>query len=87
MTDICTQSTNAVQDIGASLPEYLIRGMAKENFCGMVPETDFARLADGKDRICCVFEKGEQFRFQHAHILERLTSVRRNNRNGVPSIS
>jgi hypothetical protein len=61
--------------------------MAKESFCGMVPETDFARLPDGKDRIRCVFEKGEQFRFQHIHILERLTSVRRNNRNGVPFIS
>ena len=37
----------------------------------MVPETDFARLPDGKDRVRCVLEKGEQFRFQHVPILER----------------
>jgi hypothetical protein len=76
-----------VQNIGASLPEYFLHGMAKESLCGMVPETDFARLPDGKDRIRCVFEKGEQFRFQHVHILDCLTSVRWKNRNGVPSIS
>jgi hypothetical protein len=38
--------------------------MAKESLCCMIPETDLARLADGKDRIRCIFEKGEQFCFQ-----------------------
>jgi len=55
---------NPVQDIGAGPSEYLLRGMAKESLCCMIPETDLARLADGKDRIRCIFEKGEQFCFQ-----------------------
>ncbi len=69
MTDICTQSPNPVQDIQAGPPEYLLRGMAKERFCSMIPETNLARFPDGKDCVRCIFEKGEQFRFQHVHIL------------------
>jgi hypothetical protein len=75
-----------MQDIGASLPKYLIRGMAKENFCCVVPETDLAGLPDGKDRIRCILEKGEQLRFQHVHILERLSGPRRNNGSGIQSM-
>ena len=77
--DVCTQGPYPVQDIGAGPPEHLLRGVAKEIFCCVVPETDFARLPNGKNRIRCVFEKGEQLRFQHVHILERLTETRRNN--------
>ena len=83
MTDICTQSSNSVQYIGASLPEYLIGRMAKESLCCVVPKTDFTRLPDGKDRVRCVFEKGEQFCFKHIPILERLLGPRRNVRNGI----
>lgn len=43
----------------------------------MVPETDLARLPYGKDRICCIFEKGEQLRFQHdSHTKTLLWTVR-----------
>ena len=80
MTDVCTQGPYSVQDSGAGVPEYLLCRMAKESFCCMVPETDFACLTDGENRVRCIFEKGEQFRFQHVHILERLTETRRNNR-------
>ena len=79
MTDICSQSSNPVQYIGAGLSEYLLGGMAKESLCCMIPETDFSRLPDGKDRIRCVFKKGEQFRFQHVHILKRLSGPRGSN--------
>jgi hypothetical protein len=87
MTDIRTQRPYSVQYIGAGLSEYLLCRMAKKSFRCMIPETDFASLPHSKDRVRCILEKGEQFRFQHVHILERLTSVRRNNRNGVPFIS
>ena len=67
-----------MQDIGASLPEHLLREVAKEIFRGVVPETDLARLSYGKNRIRCIFEKGKQLRFLHLPTLERLLALRRN---------
>lgn len=72
-TDICTQCPYSMQDSSAGLSEHLLRGMAKKSLCCMIPETNLTGLADGKGRIRRIFEKGEQFRFQHLHILERLT--------------
>ena len=64
-TDVRTQSPYSVQDIGAGPPEHLLRWVAKEIFCCVIPETDFARHSNGKNRIRCIFEKGEQLRFEH----------------------